>query len=404
MTSASVSPVVVEGPDDWARLTERGLTTVIDPMVFRAGELFLRGRSGRALGSVPREALDEDRAWEFLDKNLLAIGFFLDALILNERLPLFNYSDSFDMHLNFEERSFAAYNDADRPALELVDVRYGAYMPIKARALDALRARIAAAPVDGTGGPRLHEDGASIVRELASAEYRWNISLWPELEALLPTDFDRQIARFLVGGMIFGEYADLMESEHWLQPKRASLFVQATSGAASRDRGDERALFEWVATQYGLPILASSQPTFLHRVLHEATSLRDVPAIVKRLRASGAVADYRVRRREMLEEWRAHGGVRPDTERDLQALKRELAGRGTTFTEVSEAGVSLVKAATAPSVGSAVDATRKLAPLLGWLLDRKPGRRHVKLLADSLHARGRYPYIERSVRTLWAQG
>jgi hypothetical protein len=250
----------------------------------------------------------------------------------------------------------------------------------------------------------LHDDGASIVRELASAEYKWNISLWPELEAMLPTDFDRQIARFLLGGMIFGAYADLMGSEHWLQPKRASLFVQATSGAPASDRGDERAFFQHVADKHGLPILASSQPTFMHYVLAEATSLRDIPAIVTRLRASGAVADYRVRRREALEEWREYGGVPKDAERDMKALKHQLERQGTTFAEISDAGISIVKAATAPSPSSVGDAVQKVAqPLLGWVLDRKPGRRHVKLLADSLHARGRYPHIERSVRTLWAQ-
>ena len=139
MPQAENAPVRIDGSDDWHRLIERNLTTVLDPMVYRAGEIFLRGRSGRALGNSPAIPLDETRAWDFLDKNLLALGFFFDAVILNERLPIFNYGDTFDMHLDFDQRSFAALNDADQPAIEPVDVTGGAYRLIKEEALAALR-------------------------------------------------------------------------------------------------------------------------------------------------------------------------------------------------------------------------------------------------------------------------
>jgi hypothetical protein len=122
MAQAATTPIRIEDPADWQRLIERNLTTVLDPMVYRAGEIFLRGRSGRALGNAPAVPLQEQRAWDFLDKNLLALGFFFDALILNEHLPIFNYGDTFDMHLNFEQRSFAAFNEADQAIIEPVDV------------------------------------------------------------------------------------------------------------------------------------------------------------------------------------------------------------------------------------------------------------------------------------------
>ena len=44
-------------PEDWEQLRTDGLTTVIDPMIYRAGELFLGGRS---------RALDEKATWNAL--------------------------------------------------------------------------------------------------------------------------------------------------------------------------------------------------------------------------------------------------------------------------------------------------------------------------------------------------
>jgi hypothetical protein len=370
-------------------------------MVFRAGEIFLRGRSGRALGNAPAVPLDEARAWDFLDKNLLALGFFFDALILNERLPLFNYGDTFDMHLNFEQRSFAVFNDAARPAIEAVDVAWGAYMPIKEKALAALRARLGAREGGGGGHLLPEEEARSIVSELSHVEFQWDIALGPEIEALLPDDVDRRVGRFLLGGMIFGEYAQQLLSEHWLQPKRASLFVQATVGQGAPTREDEQQLFQWLARTYQLPTLLCWQPTFLHHVLDRAKTLQDIPKVIKKLRGSGAVTDYRAWRAQAVDEWRKRGGMSENTERTIHRLKQALTQRGVGYAAASDAGVALVEAVAKPTPAAAAKAVAKTVPLFGWVLDALPGRRHVKLLASAAHARGRYPHIERSLRSLW---
>jgi len=406
-TPAPAGAIRIESDADWALLTRRGLTTVLDPMVFRAGEIFLRGRSGHALGDGPAVPLDEARAWDFLDKNLLALGFFLDALILNERLPLFNYGDTFDMHLNFEQRSFAVFNDSGRPAIETVDVTWSAYMPIKEGALDTLAERLGADRPAAAGDALTHAEAQSIVDELSHAEFQWDIGLGPQLEARLTSDLDRRLGRFLLGGMIFGGYADRLQSEHWVQPKRARLLVQATAGRGAATRDDERALFAWLAERYGLPALTTWQPTFLHHVLQEATSLRDIPRIVARLRASGAVADYRAWRAEALSEWRHHGGIREGTARTIERLKQALTSpttAGGTLGMAADASVALVEATATPTPQSVVNAGRKAWPLVEQMRGLLPGHRHVKLLAESAHARGRYPQIARSVQTLWAEG
>ena len=400
MTVANHAPIDIRNAEDWNRLIDRKLTTVVDPMVFRAGEIFMRGRSGKALGDAPAVPLKPERAHDFLDKNVLALGFFFDALILNDQLPLFNYGDTFDMRLNFDQRSFAAFNDAATPALVPVNVTWSAYMPIKERVLAALKANMGSR--NESGGPWLpHDEAQAIGDELSHVEFQWDIGLGQELEALLPTDLDRRLGRFLVGGMIFGEYADRMKSEHWLQPKRARLFVQALTGGRAPDRQDEAKLFEWLAQKYQLPTLNCWQPTFLHYILGQAKSLRDIPRIVDKLRRSGPVVDYRAWRAEALSEWRTKGGLNEKSLKTIERLKHALTSAGGGLAAAGDAGVAWVETAVKQSPETAAKAVQKTAPLFSWVLDALPGRRHVKLLANSLHARGRYPHIERGVMHLW---
>ena len=69
-------------PDDWGTLRRRGLTTVVDPMIYRAGELFCAGR---------QQAPDPTQTWDALSANLSGLSAFFDAMIHNEHLPIFEY-------------------------------------------------------------------------------------------------------------------------------------------------------------------------------------------------------------------------------------------------------------------------------------------------------------------------
>jgi hypothetical protein len=93
--------------------------------------------------------------------------------------------------------------------------------------------------------------------------------------------------------MIFGKYAERLESEHWLQPKRGSLMVKAAIGSRGPDRANDVELFEWVAKEYSLPISKDKQPTFLFKILSETQSLAEIPPVLNVLRYRGAVKDYR---------------------------------------------------------------------------------------------------------------
>jgi hypothetical protein len=72
-----------------------------------------------------------------------------------------------------------------------------------------------------SGPPRIKADMVNdILRELAAAEYKWEPRL-EELDKVLPSDQERMLAKFLLGGMIFGAYAQILEGEHVIQPKRS---------------------------------------------------------------------------------------------------------------------------------------------------------------------------------------
>lgn len=91
----------VTSANDWSTLSVKGLDTVVDPMVLRCGEFFLKGAAG---------APDAEQAWNLLSRNVHSIGMFFDAIILQDLIPIFNYGDTFDMGLNFEARTLNAVN------------------------------------------------------------------------------------------------------------------------------------------------------------------------------------------------------------------------------------------------------------------------------------------------------
>jgi len=74
------------------------LDTVLDPMVVRCGELFLKGAGG---------AEDREKVWDLLNTNTHAVAMFFDSLVVDEKAPIFNYGHTFDMKLDFDQRVFS---------------------------------------------------------------------------------------------------------------------------------------------------------------------------------------------------------------------------------------------------------------------------------------------------------
>jgi hypothetical protein len=74
---------------DWEMLRQKRLLTVLDPLVFRAADAFLRGAP--ATGDEP--------LWEAISRNVDALAVFVDAVMLQDQLPVFDYSATWELEL-----------------------------------------------------------------------------------------------------------------------------------------------------------------------------------------------------------------------------------------------------------------------------------------------------------------
>jgi hypothetical protein len=190
---------------------------VPDPMILRAGELFLNGRSGtRNLGN------DEHDLWRALQQNIAGIIEFIDLIVTRDTIPLISYGLTFPMAGN---KSIASLLPDQTQSVE---IDYAVYHKVKQGALMSL----AALDPAGLG----HFDGVS--REMDAFRYDWNPGL--DLGADAPSDaaarlqleeIERaapQAARYVLAGLVFNGFAQASLTNHFIQPKRSRFFAGLT--------------------------------------------------------------------------------------------------------------------------------------------------------------------------------
>lgn len=379
----------VVAPSDWSKLAEAGLKTVVDPMIYRCGEVFLGG--AKAVG-------DPHARWSLLKANLHGIGMFFDRLILDAKLPVFNYGDTFDASLNFDQRILTRLNDHE-PILFDVDVSYEAYHQVKSAALEEVQKLYdGQEQIDAT----LAQE---ILTELSVAEYSWSPGLG-DLGHRLHFEHEQRLAAFFVGGLIFGGYAQQLGSDHILQPKRSRLFLAAALRAKSSAYTLEARLFDELKAR------ASSRcedlpwfPTFFPYLLSKADTPMSVMAEAIALRRSGEAADYRIWLNEVLSEWTRDGRISVSKVKDVRAIAQAVDRRlGTVpWAPKAELKVTVADALAVKPPGS-IDVTPTLNALWGWSLASLPGRRYRKLLTRAVLEDHQYVELERRVETVWRAG
>lgn len=382
--------IQIETMEAWRKLRDEGLTTIVDPMVFRCGEIFLKGAG---------QATNPDESWKLLEANLHAVGMFFDRLILDEKLPVFNYGDTFDAILNFDERVLTRINDYDEQILFDVDVEYDAYHTVKTAALAEL-AKVVEGPHKIQ--PQL---GNEIVGELAAAEYRWSPSL-EILAASLANDEEKQVAAFFLGGLIFSGYAAQVEGEHVLQPKRSRLFLAVSLGFDSVGYQLEEHLFAALKERAharcdDLPW----RPSFFPYLLSIAESPTRALEEVVLLRRSPEVVDYRAWMDEAILDLKRDGRITTEKKNDVRAI---LSGIDRLTGSVSlpqvKVGTTVADVAAAKSPGVSLDFTPVLKDLWGWVLDSLPGNRYRKLLTRAVVTDREFVTLENRVKTVWRAG
>lgn len=284
---------VIERPADWLVLRPE---VVVDPTIYRVGEVFLAGTPGTPGAPRTPGTQRADQLWDAVSKDVGGLVSFFDLLVLHERLPAFNYADTYDSALDFDDRLLNVVNSRTK-VIDHVDVRYAAYMGSKTAALEALR--------HGTAGgsaallPSTLQEG--LAEELSTLEYQWN----PGLAHLEPAFHGpaRTAAGFLLGTLIFSAYAQQTGAPHVMSPKRSRLFTASALSAPRSSLAAEADLYSELNRRFHeagegwRDRELSWTPSFLPWLLQDVDPYRlrplDVLEKVLDLREKKAVEEYR---------------------------------------------------------------------------------------------------------------
>jgi len=377
---ARMSPITVNSNEDWLAIAGLG-GSVVDPLILRCGELFLRG------------AASAETARPFLKQNLWALSTFFDRIVLDDAIPVFDYMFTYDVGPGFDHRTLAQVNSDEQI---LVDVRVGdlPYRSAKTAALEELRKLY-----DGGRGISPSE-AASIIGELTASGHEW----YPDLGDLpVGNDEDRRLAAFLLGGLIFGTYAQQSGTDHLMQPKRSRLFLRLALGKESVGELEER-LFKRFGELAGRAAQeVPYTPTFFPLILSESSGPRTLLRKALDLRKSPEARDYRQWLRTALADFDTTGRIDVSREREVKAIakavERRIGGAPLPRVEIKMTVADAV-AMQPPSVG--IDLTGVAKSAWGWMIASLPGRRHRKLLTRAVVACREYVALDRLVDAVWA--
>jgi len=381
-------PIEITTADHWDALSRRGLNLVLDPMVVRCGELFLQGGKG---------ADDWKAVWELLLKNVHAIGMFFDSIILEKNLPIFNYDHTFDGTLNLKVGTLAAVNQREQILFD-VDVRRAQYGVVKDAAIAELRKLYA--------GPKRIESAVAkdCLTELALADYKWQPSL-DSLDAELPSQDEKKLARFFLGGLIFSAYAQLLRGEHIMQPKRSRLFLAAALRSSEVQYRFEEKLFAELKQRAQASVTDLPwRPTFFPYLLSVAANPSEMLLKALELRKSGEIEDYRGWLADALAEWKRDGKMTKAVQ-DVKAVAKSI-DRMTGAISIApkvEFKLTVADVVSLAKLPGGVDLGPPLAALWGWGFSLVPGQRYRKILTRAIVADHEYDEINNRLATVWGR-
>ena len=390
--------IQIEKDADWEKVRDnKRIKVVVDPMVFRTADVFLRGSKG--ISQSP-ELKHPDTMWSAISSNIDSLCAFFDALILEELLPMYDYEMTFPPDIDTGKHTLVELCNAhaDEAVLVPITVKEQAYQEMKRAAVSKLHELPDILPTTAT----------DILTELSAFDYEWRPDLWRGEKA--GDTQERVLDTFRYGGLLFTGYAQRTGSDHLLQPKRARLYLATSLGADRLD--DEKALFaelmklaneapEGVQRTGDLP----AAPTFLPYLLRfdDGTPLKLLRRAL-RLRKSGVIGEYRGWRQNVIEEidrGRALTKSRKEISRIAGAIARELKVEDSSIKVNAKVGAKV--SAIGPEVGAELGVEKEvnLAATLGWILRNVPGYRYRKLLMRMVIAQREYWHVDRHLKSVW---
>jgi hypothetical protein len=188
---------------------------VPDPMILRAGEIFLSGAD-----NAVHMQRGEAQVWNALEQNIDGIIEFFNIVVTRDAIPLFTYEDTFTTPQSLENvLSFM---------VQRVQIAEPVYRAIKAGALLNL-AHLDFSRLD----PISH-----LLSELDAFRYDWQ----PRLDVYGADELEEArskfanlagptltVAQFLLGSLIFSGFAQASHTTHYIQPKRSRFTLGLTA-------------------------------------------------------------------------------------------------------------------------------------------------------------------------------
>jgi hypothetical protein len=389
-------------PADWKMLRQRRLLTVLDPLVFRAADAFLRGAP----------TAKDELLWKAISRSVDALAVFIDAVMIHDQLPIFDYGATWEPELAGSAATLVELCNQDEELLVEVHVDGEAYQRARKPAVEALQALPHVEP-------RLLAD---IRDELTIFDYRWRPRL-AELGEL--GEAARLIASFRYGGLLFHGYAEAISdrrqpldrrAEHVLHAKRSRILLATSLAPDGGLRLDEQKLMRTLRrverdTNGAIEAVDLNAPTFLpYLLVQKPQSPRHLLQLALRQRRSGLVRSYRDWRLRLLSDL-ADGRVRQSTRRELQAIaaetQRKANGRSAVALHLSYAAdwkVLLAAVVGNPAAllgGVRLEGEVDEKALRFRLASILPGRGYRKLLSRVVAAQDEYFALDRALANLW---
>ena len=358
--------IVVEADvtTEWDKLA--GVVDAIpDPMIVRTAELWLNGRSGATAAG-----LHDMSVWDSISRNVGALLSYFDAYLGRDRLPLIQYWETFPQPRDPIEVLCPDF-------LEPSAVDHRLYERIKTDVTAQIDRDVLLAVPAG--------DVADVLGELHAFDYQWK----PFVDLDLPEP-QLTMARYVIGGLVFGAYAQASGADHLVQAKRSRLLLALSAPTPQLCQvrfAREQELFElFRKNTAGLPNVTVTETTgtpsvlpFLLRQPSLATSTHEVLDRARSLRDSGEGAHYREWQRRLRRAWSV--GTNDDrAERDVQAVAERLEQR----LQLEGTRPPMMHVTVEVPVGLAkVSAERDIATprwLSRWFVEHVQLRKHRRLL------------------------
>jgi len=344
--------------------------------------------------------MEPKQVWGAIDKNLHGLLTFFDALLTRDRLPVIQYEETFAS----PERPL---NDLLGPIGVPVEIAPALYADAKRNLVEKLNQRLDRFP------KQLAHD---VNQELGAFAYDWH----PKLPGLQATTVEqRKVAEFLVGGMVFGSYAQATGTDHLVQANRSTLLLKVSAPQPELSMwrsGQERILFDQFkkhcndpasnvrATDFAAP------PSVLPYLLLQKpapTQPMDLLTRCLSLRKNRLGQDYRTWYANMRQAW-SLGRDDPTAEESVRIVLRSLRHRMLRQDDKDDkkdrtGSLTASIGFKGPLPAGAIEGVPLKMPqwLRTWMVDHFPMRPHRRLLLRMSLAQARYRDVTLHLQQLW---